>query len=118
VLDWFIHQSLLQVLQEQWDPGFSEARFGFRPGCGAQKALARTQEHLDAGYRWVGDMDLEKFFDRVNQAKNGVGRPWERTFPGFTVTPEAEACHQRKALERTKARIREAGPYFDCAAVV
>jgi len=66
VLDRLIQQALLQVLNPIFDPGFSEASFGFRPGRGTHGAVKRAREHMEAGYRWVVDMDLEKFFDRVN----------------------------------------------------
>ena len=66
VLDRFVQQAVLQVLQADWDPSFSEASFGFRPGRSAHQAVARAQEHIAAGYGWVVDLDLEKFFDRVN----------------------------------------------------
>lgn len=66
VLDRFIQQAVLQVLQAQWDATFSDASFGFRPGRSAHKAVAKAQEHIASGYRIVVDMDLEKFFDRVN----------------------------------------------------
>jgi RNA-directed DNA polymerase len=66
VLDRMIQQALLQVLQPIFDPTFSDASFGYRPGRSAQQAVERCREHIAAGYRWVVDMDLEKFFDRVN----------------------------------------------------
>jgi RNA-directed DNA polymerase len=66
VLDRFIQQAVLQVLQADWDPTFSEASYGFRPGRSAHQAVARVQEYLAAGYGWVVDLDLEKFFDRVD----------------------------------------------------
>ncbi|HEY5546275.1 MAG TPA: group II intron reverse transcriptase/maturase [Gemmatimonadaceae bacterium] len=66
VLDRFIQQALLQVLQPLIDPTFSDGSFGFRPGRSAHDAVRRAQQHVAAGYRWVVDMDLEKFFDRVN----------------------------------------------------
>jgi len=66
VMDRMIQQSLLQVLQPQWDPTFSEDSFGYRPGRSAQQAVVRAQQHIRAGNRWVVDLDLEKFFDRVN----------------------------------------------------
>jgi RNA-directed DNA polymerase len=66
VLDRLIQQALLQVLQPAFDPTFSEDSFGFRPGRSAHQALDRAKEHMAAGHRWVVDMDLEKFFDRVN----------------------------------------------------
>ena len=69
VLDRFIQQTLLQVLQPDWDPTFSDASFGFRPGRSAHQAVARAQAHYRDGYHWVVDIDLEKFFDRVNHDK-------------------------------------------------
>jgi RNA-directed DNA polymerase len=66
VLDRFVEQALMQVLQGEWDPTFSEASFGFRPGRNAHQAVARAQEYIREGYAWVADLDLEKFFDRVN----------------------------------------------------
>lgn len=69
VLDRFIQQALLQVLQEEWDPTFSESSYGFRPSRSAHQALRQTQKFIREGYTWVVDMDLEKFFDRVNHDK-------------------------------------------------
>jgi RNA-directed DNA polymerase len=69
VLDRFIQQAMLQVLQEEWDSTFSEHSYGFRPGRKAHQAIAAAQKHLKEGYAWVVDMDLEKFFDRVNHDK-------------------------------------------------
>jgi len=69
VLDRFIQQAILQVLQPRWDPTFSEHSFGFRPGHCAHQAVAQAQQHVAEGYSWVVDMDLEKFFDRVNHDK-------------------------------------------------
>jgi len=66
VLDRLIQQALLQVLGPAFDPTFSDHSFGFRPRRSAHQALERTREHIAAGHRWVVDMDLEKFFDRVN----------------------------------------------------
>jgi RNA-directed DNA polymerase len=66
VLDRFIQQAVLQVLQRDWDATFSEHSYGFRPGRSAHQAVARAQGYIAAGYRWVVDLDLEKFFDRVN----------------------------------------------------
>lgn len=66
VLDRFIQQALLQVLQSDWDPTFSESSYGFRPGRSAHQAVYRAQRYVKSGYRWVVDIDLEKFFDRVN----------------------------------------------------
>jgi RNA-directed DNA polymerase len=66
VLDRLIQQALLQVLQPIFDPTFSDASFGFRPGRSAHDAVRRARAHIAAGHRWVVDLDLEKFFDRVN----------------------------------------------------
>src|SRR5208337_4512382 len=66
VLDRFIQQAVMQVLQQRWDPGFSDHSYGFRPGRSAHQAIAQAQRYIAAGYGWVVDLDLEKFFDRVN----------------------------------------------------
>jgi RNA-directed DNA polymerase len=66
VLDRLIQQALLQVLTRLYDPMFSDSSFGFRPGRSTHEALDRAKEHIASGHRWVVDMDLEKFFDRVN----------------------------------------------------
>jgi RNA-directed DNA polymerase len=65
-LDRFLQQAVLQVLQRDWDPPFSEQSYGFRPNRSAHQAVARAQGYIAAGYRWVVDLDLEKFFDQVN----------------------------------------------------
>jgi RNA-directed DNA polymerase len=66
VLDRLIQQALHQVLQPLFEPTFSEGSFGFRPGRGAHQAVRRAEGYIHAGKRWVVDLDLEKFFDRVN----------------------------------------------------
>jgi RNA-directed DNA polymerase len=66
VLDRFIQQAVMQALQADWDPTFSEHSFGFRPGRSAHQAVARAQEFIASGHGIVVDLDLEKFFDRVN----------------------------------------------------
>ena len=66
VVDRLIQQALLQVLQPILDPTFSEHSYGFRPGRSAQQAVQAAQRHVQAGYAVVVDVDLEKFFDRVN----------------------------------------------------
>ena len=69
VVDRWIQQAVMQVLQGIWDWTFSEHSYGFRPKRSARQAVGRAQEHLAAGYTWVVDLDLEKFFDRVNHDK-------------------------------------------------
>jgi group II intron reverse transcriptase/maturase len=66
VLDRFIQQALLQVLQPRIDPSFSEHSYGFRPGRRAHDAVVAAQRYIQEGRRWVVDLDLEKFFDRVH----------------------------------------------------
>jgi RNA-directed DNA polymerase len=66
VVDRLIQQALLQVLQKQWDPTFSEHSYGFRPERSAHQAVAQAQYYIAEGYNHVVDLDLEKFFDRVN----------------------------------------------------
>ena len=66
VLDRFIQQAVLQVLQKHWDRTFSERSYGFRPRRSAHKAVAQAQRYIGEGRRWVVDIDLEKFFDGVN----------------------------------------------------
>src|ERR1700719_2139689 len=66
VLDRFVQQAVLQVLQKRWDPTFSEHSHGFRPGRSAKQAVHEAQQYIAEGYRWVVDFDLEKYFDRVN----------------------------------------------------
>src|SRR6202140_1732660 len=66
VLDRFVQQAVLQVLQKRWDPTFSEHSHGFRPGRSARQAVHEAQQYIAEGHRWVVDLDLEKFFDRVN----------------------------------------------------
>jgi RNA-directed DNA polymerase len=69
VVDRLIQQALLQVLQPEWDKTFSEFSYGFRPNRSAHDAVSKAQDYLAKGYAWVVDIDLEKFFDRVNHDK-------------------------------------------------
>src|ERR1022692_2295493 len=66
VLDRFIQQAVMQVLQRKWDRTFSDHSYGFRPGRSAQQAVATAQQYIAAGYRWVVDLDLEKFLDTAS----------------------------------------------------
>ena len=66
VLDRLIQQALLQVLQPEFEPEFSDHSYGFRPGRNAWQAVQQAQGYIREGRRWVVDLDLEKFFDRVN----------------------------------------------------
>jgi group II intron reverse transcriptase/maturase len=69
VVDRVIQQAIAQILSPIFEPQFSEYSYGFRPNRSAHGAIARSQENIDAGYKYVVDMDLEKFFDTVNQSK-------------------------------------------------
>ncbi|MCA1733792.1 MAG: group II intron reverse transcriptase/maturase [Acidobacteria bacterium] len=66
VMDRLVQQAILQVLQPQWDPTFSTHSYGFRPNRSQHDAIAAAQRYIAEGYEWVADLDLEKFFDRVN----------------------------------------------------
>ena len=66
VIDRWIQQSVAQVLTEIFEPDFSESSYGFRPGRSAHMALKASLQHINDGYKYVVDIDLEKFFDRVN----------------------------------------------------
>jgi RNA-directed DNA polymerase len=66
VLDRMVQQAVMQVLQARWDAEFSEHSYGFRPGRSAHQAVAKAQQYIAEGRGWVVDLDLEKFFDRVN----------------------------------------------------
>src|SRR4051812_40726908 len=69
VLDRFVQQAVMQVLQRRWDRTFSEHSYGFRPGRSAHQAVEAAQRYIAEGYRWCLDLDLEKFFDRVSHDK-------------------------------------------------
>jgi RNA-directed DNA polymerase len=69
VVDRFVQQAIMQVLQKEWDPTFSDWSFGFRPGRSAHQAVESAQRYMRKGRTWVVDIDLEKFFDRVNHDK-------------------------------------------------
>src|SRR5208283_1453101 len=69
VLDRVVQQAVMQVLQRRWDRTFSDYSYGFRPGRSAQQAVAQAQQYIAEGHGWCVDLDLEKFFDRVNHDK-------------------------------------------------
>jgi len=66
VLDRFIQQAISQIVEQIWDPSFSESSYGFRPGKSAHGAVMQGKRYMQEGYTYVVDMDLSKFFDRVN----------------------------------------------------
>src|SRR5208282_1445182 len=69
VLDRWIQQAVMQVLQQRWDRTFSDHSYGFRPGRSAHQAVEAAQKSIAAGHRWCVDLDLDKFFDRVSHDK-------------------------------------------------
>lgn len=69
VVDRVIQQAIAQVLTPMYEKQFSDNSYGFRPKRSAHNAIRRSQEHIQAGYKYVVDMDLEKYFDTVNQSK-------------------------------------------------
>lgn len=66
VLDRLITQAILQVMGPIFEPGFSDHSYGFRPGRSAHQAVEQVRHYIEEGYRWMVDIDLEKFFDHVN----------------------------------------------------
>jgi len=66
VLDRLIQQAIAQELNKVYDSTFSESSYGFRPNKSAKQAILKAREYINEGYKWVVDMDLEKFFDKVN----------------------------------------------------
>jgi len=97
--DRFVQHAVMQVLQRRWDTTFSEHSHGFRPQRSAHPAVAKAQQYIADGHRWVVDLDLEKHFDRVNHDKRMAAtarrvsdkrmRKLIRAFParGFSMPP-------------------------------
>ena len=69
VVDRVIQQAIMQVLSPIYEPQFSDNSYGFRPGRSAHQALQKSKKNITAGYRYAVDIDLEKFFDKVNHSK-------------------------------------------------
>jgi RNA-directed DNA polymerase len=90
VLDRFIQQAVMQVLQRRWDRTFSDHSYGFRPGRSAQQAVAQAQQYIAEGHGWCVDLDLEKFFDwgqprqiDGSDRQTGRGQAAAETHPGI-----------------------------------
>jgi RNA-directed DNA polymerase len=102
VIDRVIQQAVLQRLQPQWDPTFSEHSYRFRPGRSAHQAVAQAQAYVIEGYRFVVDIDLAKFFDRVTSPPapppapapnaDGARTARSRTAPRGPAARAAPAC--------------------------
>jgi RNA-directed DNA polymerase len=108
VLDRFIQQAVMQVLQAEWDRTFSEASFGFRPKHSAHQAVERAQAYIASGHAVVVDIDLEKFFDRVNHdilmglvAKRVADKRLLRLIRGFLTAGVMEAGLVSPTVEGT-----------------
>ena len=69
MVDRLIQQAIAQELNKTFDAGFSESSYGFRPGKSAHQAIMAARNYIEQGHRWTVDIDLEKFFDRVNHDK-------------------------------------------------
>ena len=69
VVDRLVQQAVLRIMQPHYDPSFDDSSHGFRPGRSCHTAIAEAEQYVSAGYEWVVDMDLEKFFDRVNHQR-------------------------------------------------
>ncbi|MCG6658486.1 group II intron reverse transcriptase/maturase [Halomonas campisalis] len=98
VTDRLIQQALLQVLTPIFDPDFSESSYGYRPKRSAQQAVSAMKAHVTAGHRWVVDLDLKAFFDRVNH--------------DLLMARVARRVHDKRAL-RLIRRYLEAGMFQD-----
>src|SRR5229473_6667552 len=117
VVDRLIQQALLQVLQERWDPNFSPHSYGFRPGRSAHQAVAQAQQYIAEGYSVVVDLDLEKFFDRVNHDGLMARVPlaamaeWHQPLPGAAAPWLAEVPRGgcRRLADQVLAHVRTSG---------
>jgi retron-type reverse transcriptase len=96
VLDRFIQQAILQVLQPIFDPTFSEHSYGFRPGRRAHDAVCQAQRYVQSGRRWVVDVDLEKFF-------GAPGKAWRFQRVKFPHRQGEEPPHRGSSLGLMKA---------------
>ena len=101
MLDRLIQQAVMRVLQRSWDHTFSESSYGFRPGRSAHQVVARAQQHIAAGHRWVVDLDLEKFFDRVNHDKL-MSQVARRIADKRLLAPDSELAQGGCVGERTR----------------
>src|SRR6267142_1609918 len=93
VLDRFIQQAVMQVLQRRWDRTFSEYSYGFRPGRSAHQAVALAQQYIATGYSWVVDLDLEEFFDRDQSPSRSLARCTAAPAPRLGVPTDAVETH-------------------------
>src|ERR1700751_5797031 len=119
VLDRFIQQAVMQVLQRQWNSTFSEYSYGFRPRRSAHHAVAQAQQYIAQGYGLVIDLDLEKFFDRVNHDRQTDGpncqtRRGQAAVEAHPGIPECRGDGERTGQPergRNSARRTDYSPY-------
>src|SRR3990167_2257749 len=114
VLDRMIQQAVMQVLQEKWDATFSAYSYGFRPGRSAHEAIAQAQRYIQSGLNWVVDLDLERFFDRVNHdrlmARIARGVTDKRLLRLIRRYLEAGAVLSGGLVEATEEGVPQGGP--------
>src|ERR1700746_704529 len=116
VLDRFIQQAVMQVLQKQWDSTFSDHSYGFRPGRSAHQAVAQAQQYIAAGYGWAVDLDLGKFFDRRQTSRRQAAAKThpdvlERRSDGeWTGQPQRGRNSARRPAFTTAVQPRARGP--------
>lgn len=117
VIDRVIQQAVLQQLQPLWDPTFSEHSYGFRPGRSAHQAVAQAQAYVAAGFNYVVDLDLAKFFDRVNHdrlmAAVAARIPDRRVLRLIRSYLTAGVLHGG-LVEASKAGVPQGGPCRRC----
>src|SRR3984893_609963 len=109
VLDRFIQQAVMQVLRRRWNPTFSQYSYGFRPRRSAHQAVAQAQQYIAQGCGWVIDLDLEKFFDRVNHdgAMGGAAQLRAECLPCTQRPRKWPSGHFFGALPSSTTRGRE-----------
>ena len=113
VADRFVQQAIMQVLQKEWDPTFSDRSFGFRPGRNAHQAVESAQQIMRKGRTWVVDLDLEKFFDRVNHDKlmeEVASRVRDRRILGVIRRFLEAGVLEQEALHETTEGTPQGGP--------
>ncbi len=107
VVDRLVQQAILHVLEPRLDPTFADSSYGFRPGKSAHQALTQASRYVAEGRTIVVDMDLEKFFDRVNRDKSAVATVSERKFLGYRLLTDGRLTIAPQSLQRAKDRVRQ-----------
>jgi len=103
VVDRIVQQAVLRVMSPHYEPTFHGSSHGFRPGRSCHTAIAEAREHLEEGFGWVVDLDLEKFFDRVNHVLPDLHRRRRPNAPRDRCPHQAAAArHPAEAVEAQK----------------